>query len=223
MNHLVVYVSRPIQWWSRASRGLSWPCAATSSLTFSPPTSKAHVLKASSLCDVTTPLLLFAPQGDCGKGGKCFRDVQRQPCGRFLCGKDDDVINTIFIFSSTTFCFFFVFSPHPQAVTGGIVRGAGKQTVGALCSLVGYYVVGFPIGVSLMFPINLGIFGERILSHVVDETECFLFIFSIILITSVVIYHRTVGGIPDLCGPAVPLLHHLLVQAQLEKSHRGGE
>ncbi|XP_051904045.1 LOW QUALITY PROTEIN: multidrug and toxin extrusion protein 1-like [Hippocampus zosterae] len=45
------------------------------------------------------------------------------------------------------------------AVTGGIVRGAGKQTVGALCSLLGYYVVGFPIGVSLMFPINLGIFG----------------------------------------------------------------
>ncbi|XP_057676074.1 multidrug and toxin extrusion protein 1 isoform X1 [Corythoichthys intestinalis] len=45
------------------------------------------------------------------------------------------------------------------AVIGGIVRGAGKQTVGAVCGLVGYYVVGFPIGVSLMFPINLGIFG----------------------------------------------------------------
>ncbi|XP_077402360.1 multidrug and toxin extrusion protein 1-like isoform X2 [Vanacampus margaritifer] len=45
------------------------------------------------------------------------------------------------------------------AVMGGIVRGAGKQMVGAVCSLVGFYVVGFPIGVSLMFPINLGIFG----------------------------------------------------------------
>ncbi|XP_077596277.1 multidrug and toxin extrusion protein 1-like [Stigmatopora nigra] len=45
------------------------------------------------------------------------------------------------------------------AVMGGIVRGAGKQTMGAICSLVGYYVVGFPIGVSLMFPIHLGIFG----------------------------------------------------------------
>ncbi|XP_061746589.1 multidrug and toxin extrusion protein 1-like [Nerophis ophidion] len=45
------------------------------------------------------------------------------------------------------------------AVTGGIVRGAGKQAVGAVCSLVGYYVVGFPIGVSLMFPFNMGIMG----------------------------------------------------------------
>ncbi|XP_061658968.1 multidrug and toxin extrusion protein 1-like isoform X2 [Syngnathoides biaculeatus] len=46
-----------------------------------------------------------------------------------------------------------------SAVMGGIVRGAGKQAVGAGCSLVGYYMVGFPIGVSLMFPVNLGIFG----------------------------------------------------------------
>nr|XP_057942651.1 multidrug and toxin extrusion protein 1-like [Doryrhamphus excisus] len=45
------------------------------------------------------------------------------------------------------------------AVTGGIVRGAGKQMVGAVCSLVGYYVVGFPIGVSLMFPAHMGIMG----------------------------------------------------------------
>uniref|UniRef100_A0A8C7X351 Multidrug and toxin extrusion protein n=1 Tax=Oryzias sinensis TaxID=183150 RepID=A0A8C7X351_9TELE len=36
-------------------------------------------------------------------------------------------------------------------ITGGILRGAGKQMVGALCNLVGYYVFGVPIGVSLMF------------------------------------------------------------------------
>ncbi|KAJ8347656.1 hypothetical protein SKAU_G00262450 [Synaphobranchus kaupii] len=44
-------------------------------------------------------------------------------------------------------------------VTGGIVRGAGKQKIGALCNLVGYYFIGLPIGVSLMFPANLGIIG----------------------------------------------------------------
>uniref|UniRef100_A0A8C9R7U4 Multidrug and toxin extrusion protein n=1 Tax=Scleropages formosus TaxID=113540 RepID=A0A8C9R7U4_SCLFO len=44
-------------------------------------------------------------------------------------------------------------------VTGGIVRGAGKQMIGALCSLVGYYFVGFPIGVSLMFATNMGLMG----------------------------------------------------------------
>ncbi|KAM4583743.1 multidrug and toxin extrusion protein 1-like [Odontesthes bonariensis] len=44
-------------------------------------------------------------------------------------------------------------------VTGGVLRGAGKQVIGALCNLVGYYVIGFPIGVSLMFAANMGIVG----------------------------------------------------------------
>ncbi|KAM9846399.1 multidrug and toxin extrusion protein 1-like [Aulostomus maculatus] len=44
-------------------------------------------------------------------------------------------------------------------VTGGIVRGAGRQMIGALCSLVGFYFIGFPIGVSLMFPAKMGILG----------------------------------------------------------------
>ncbi|KAG7321297.1 hypothetical protein KOW79_015712 [Hemibagrus wyckioides] len=44
-------------------------------------------------------------------------------------------------------------------ITGGVVRGAGKQLVGAVCILVGYYCVGFPIGVSLMFALKMGIVG----------------------------------------------------------------
>ncbi|KAF5896406.1 Multidrug and toxin extrusion protein 1, partial [Clarias magur] len=46
-----------------------------------------------------------------------------------------------------------------MAITGGIVRGAGKQLLGAGCILAGYYLVGFPIGVSLMFALNMGIIG----------------------------------------------------------------
>ncbi|XP_071394916.1 multidrug and toxin extrusion protein 1-like [Centroberyx affinis] len=44
-------------------------------------------------------------------------------------------------------------------VTGGIVRGAGKQRTGAVCNLVGYYCIGFPIGVYLMFAAKMGIAG----------------------------------------------------------------
>uniref|UniRef100_A0A8C4ZJ76 Multidrug and toxin extrusion protein n=1 Tax=Gadus morhua TaxID=8049 RepID=A0A8C4ZJ76_GADMO len=47
----------------------------------------------------------------------------------------------------------------PQGVTGGIIRGAGKQSIGALCNFVGYYIIGFPIGVSLMFAAHMGIVG----------------------------------------------------------------
>ncbi|CAJ1065207.1 multidrug and toxin extrusion protein 1 [Xyrichtys novacula] len=46
-----------------------------------------------------------------------------------------------------------------SAASGGIIRGAGKQKVGAICNLVGYYGIGFPIGVSLMFAAKLGIKG----------------------------------------------------------------
>lgn len=56
--------------------------------------------------------------------------------------------------------FRFLFVLPPQGVTGGIVRGAGKQKIGAVCNLVGFYFIGFPIGVSLMFPVKMGIVGE---------------------------------------------------------------
>ncbi|KAM4627283.1 multidrug and toxin extrusion protein 1 [Polymixia lowei] len=42
---------------------------------------------------------------------------------------------------------------------GGIIRGTGKQKVGAVCNIVGYYGIGLPIGVSLMFAAKLGIMG----------------------------------------------------------------
>ncbi|CAG5873705.1 unnamed protein product [Menidia menidia] len=54
----------------------------------------------------------------------------------------------------------FIHVPEAFAgVTGGIVRGTGKQMIGAALNLVGYYFIGFPIGVSLMFPVKMGIVG----------------------------------------------------------------
>ncbi|KAM9006444.1 multidrug and toxin extrusion protein 1 isoform X1 [Sarcophilus harrisii] len=42
---------------------------------------------------------------------------------------------------------------------GGILRGSGNQKVGAILNAIGYYVVGLPIGISLMFAANLGVIG----------------------------------------------------------------
>ncbi|CAK6966687.1 multidrug and toxin extrusion protein 1-like [Scomber scombrus] len=46
-----------------------------------------------------------------------------------------------------------------SAASGGIIRGAGKQRVGAVVNIVGFYGIGFPIGVPLMFAAKLGIMG----------------------------------------------------------------
>lgn len=48
-----------------------------------------------------------------------------------------------------------------QGVTGGVLRGAGKQLIGALCNLVGFYFIGVPIGVSLMFAAGMGVVGTE--------------------------------------------------------------
>lgn len=42
---------------------------------------------------------------------------------------------------------------------GGILRGSGKQKIGAITNAVGYYLIGLPIGISLMFAVKLGVVG----------------------------------------------------------------
>uniref|UniRef100_A0A671MH86 Solute carrier family 47 member 3 n=1 Tax=Sinocyclocheilus anshuiensis TaxID=1608454 RepID=A0A671MH86_9TELE len=55
---------------------------------------------------------------------------------------------------------YYFFLQSNQAAGGSIVKGLGKQKIGAICNLVGYYAVGFPIGIFLMFAAKWGIFGE---------------------------------------------------------------
>uniref|UniRef100_H3DFL1 Solute carrier family 47 member 3 n=1 Tax=Tetraodon nigroviridis TaxID=99883 RepID=H3DFL1_TETNG len=45
------------------------------------------------------------------------------------------------------------------AAAAGIIRGTGKQKVGAICNILGFYGVGIPMGASLMFAAKLGITG----------------------------------------------------------------
>lgn len=45
------------------------------------------------------------------------------------------------------------------AVTGGILRGQGRQKIAALCSLISYYLISLPIGFWLAFGVGLQLFG----------------------------------------------------------------
>ncbi|XP_061683828.1 multidrug and toxin extrusion protein 1-like isoform X2 [Syngnathoides biaculeatus] len=53
----------------------------------------------------------------------------------------------------------FILMEAILAATGGIVRGTGKQKIGALCNILGYYGLCLPLGVPLMFKTKLGIKG----------------------------------------------------------------
>ncbi|XP_053328720.1 multidrug and toxin extrusion protein 1-like [Spea bombifrons] len=45
------------------------------------------------------------------------------------------------------------------ATCGGVLRGTGRQKIGAIFHAVGYYVIGLPVGISLMFAARMGIIG----------------------------------------------------------------
>ncbi|XP_068173025.1 multidrug and toxin extrusion protein 1 [Antennarius striatus] len=53
----------------------------------------------------------------------------------------------------------FILLDAAASALGGIIRGTGKQRVGAICYFVGFYGIGFPIGIPLMFTVRQGIKG----------------------------------------------------------------
>ncbi|XP_057695508.1 multidrug and toxin extrusion protein 1 isoform X2 [Corythoichthys intestinalis] len=53
----------------------------------------------------------------------------------------------------------FLLMEATASAAGGVIRGTGTQKVGALCSVLGYFGVCLPVGVSLMFAAKLGIKG----------------------------------------------------------------
>lgn len=60
--------------------------------------------------------------------------------------------------------------------SGGILRGSGNQKFGAVVNAIGYYVVGLPIGIALMFAAKLGVIGLwlGIVVCAVSQAVCFL-------------------------------------------------
>uniref|UniRef100_A0A8D0GXG9 Multidrug and toxin extrusion protein n=1 Tax=Sphenodon punctatus TaxID=8508 RepID=A0A8D0GXG9_SPHPU len=48
-----------------------------------------------------------------------------------------------------------------ECTTGGVLRGTGKQKVGAILNAIGYYVVGLPLIVVLLFVAGTGLIGMK--------------------------------------------------------------
>ncbi|XP_069390155.1 multidrug and toxin extrusion protein 1 [Paralichthys olivaceus] len=74
----------------------------------------------------------------------------------------------------------FIFLDAVAAAFGGVIRGTGKQRVGAICNVLGFYGVGFPVGVSLMFAAKLGIKGLWTGLIICVSLQCTFLIFYLI-------------------------------------------
>nr|XP_027778116.1 multidrug and toxin extrusion protein 1-like [Marmota flaviventris] len=63
-----------------------------------------------------------------------------------------------------------------SCTSGGILRGTGSQKVGAIVNAIGYYVIGLPIGIALMFAAKLGVIGlwAGIIICTVAQAVCFI-------------------------------------------------
>ena len=46
-----------------------------------------------------------------------------------------------------------------QVVMGGVLRGSGRQYIGAIVNFIAYYIIGIPLAVVLGFKTTLGIIG----------------------------------------------------------------
>ncbi|XP_040486052.1 multidrug and toxin extrusion protein 1 [Ursus maritimus] len=60
--------------------------------------------------------------------------------------------------------------------SAGILRGSGNQRIGAIVNTISYYVIGLPVGISLMFIARLGVVGLRLgmLICAIIQSLCFL-------------------------------------------------
>ena len=50
-----------------------------------------------------------------------------------------------------------------QGIGVSIIRGTGRQTVGAVILFISYYVIALPVGISLMFATSLHMTGSQLL------------------------------------------------------------
>lgn len=58
-----------------------------------------------------------------------------------------------------------------QGVISGVLRGAGKQVLGAVTNFVCYYLIGLPLGICLALLANLGVVGIWIGISVADTLQ----------------------------------------------------
>uniref|UniRef100_UPI00358EA0A6 multidrug and toxin extrusion protein 1-like n=1 Tax=Myxine glutinosa TaxID=7769 RepID=UPI00358EA0A6 len=96
----------------------------------------------------------------------------------YLFSNDLDVVKMVaFILP---LCAGFQLFDGLSVVAGGILRGCALQKIGALCCLIGYYFIGIPIGISLMFLTDLHVFGMWIGLFISIFMQCVFMLFSVI-------------------------------------------
>uniref|UniRef100_A0A8C4VE63 Multidrug and toxin extrusion protein n=1 Tax=Falco tinnunculus TaxID=100819 RepID=A0A8C4VE63_FALTI len=76
-----------------------------------------------------------------------------------LLGTLKDVVGYIFTNDKWVNRFLLSIDFLEGATCGGVLRGTGKQKMGAIANAISYYAIGLPVGISLMFAAKMGVLG----------------------------------------------------------------
>ena len=61
-----------------------------------------------------------------------------------------------------------------QTVSRYVLRGCGKQSKGSVIHFISYFVIGLPIGITLMFKTELRLFGKNNIRKINSVKQCFI-------------------------------------------------
>ncbi|KAK5858506.1 hypothetical protein PBY51_002639 [Eleginops maclovinus] len=95
----------------------------------------------------------------------------------YIFTSDENIVNIVS--QSLTVYIFVQFFDALLCVCSGILVGAGMQKIAALSNLVGYYCIGLPVGIALMFAAKLRILGLWLGIFICVSLETGFFIFLI--------------------------------------------
>ena len=73
---------------------------------------------------------------------------------------------------------FFIYFDHLQGALGGVLRGSGRQFLGAVVNFISFYVIGLPLGITLALWMEMGSRGiwMGLLCGALTETVVFVIV-----------------------------------------------
>ncbi len=93
------------------------------------------------------------------------------------------------------FLSLFVFLDGFQGVCSGILRGTGKQSIGATVNILAYYLIGLPMAWVMCFKLNFGINGLMIGLSFGTEFQVGIFLYVVLFMQKQLFFNNVESNV----------------------------